>query len=83
MTRGENGSKRLWTIILSDDEDSFSSRFLEAHGKRLEHNPSYISNDELLGLGISQSRILQCHQSLGDIVVIPSRAWYQVNRVNE
>lgn len=71
------GSLR-WHIVTPNNTGRLSEYFANK-GKCLESEELVPDPDELLEATKASIPILQCDQSVGDVVYIPPRSWYQVS----
>jgi hypothetical protein len=67
-----------WHIVTPNNTERLSKYFAKK-GKSLESEELVPDPDELLEATKASIAILQCDQSVGDVVYIPPQSWYQVS----
>lgn len=65
-------------VVPRDHADKFSQHFFKEHSKRLEQGEVYSTLEQQKRAQDAGIHIYVCKQEAGDIVILPSRGWFQV-----
>jgi hypothetical protein len=76
---GDNSEGCLRWHIITPNNTGLLSEYFAKKGKSLESEGLVPEPDELLEATKASIPILRCDQSVGDVVYIPPRSWYQVS----